>query len=602
MTDFVTRPDPVDERAVTRRLSAVRLHQALLAVAMLVPAALFGSAAYQNRLDVLHTGRDAIVRTADIMHEHARKVFETQELALGQVDEHLSDWNWDRVAEPATSAYLIQLKRRLDQVISIWVADRNGIIRAGSESWPAGSDIAMRDYFIRQRELDSGVFLSQPYVGLATKAASFALSRRRSSVTGAFDGTIHVAASPGYFQRFYAEAAPPYAHLAALIRADGFVLARDPPDERVERLAADGTFAQQIAAEPMAGNFRAALTLDGVERDWSYRRVGSYPAYVIFGVERAVLLEQWYANLWVYGAFAGMAAITLLAVSWLALTRSQAEQTALDQLRREIIQRQQAEQQLRHVQRLEAVGQLTGGIAHDFNNLMTAILGNLELIQRTATTALEGGGNAPLTKISRLAGTAVSAVQRGAKLTKSLLAFSRSQPLHMEPVDVNALLTEFSELVRRAMGSRVVLTLALDPALPQAWADSAQLEAAILNLSINARDAMAEHGDEWEGALQFTTGTALLGPDDLKGNPEAKPGRFVRIRVQDNGAGMPPEVAAKAFEPFFTTKPIGQGTGLGLSQVFGFVRQLGGHVTIESQLGEIDPNHGTGVTLFLPMV
>ena len=587
---------PADRRHAKLSLTAVRLYQVLLAAALLVPAALFGSAAYQNRIETLRAGNDTIVRTAAIMHEHARKVFETQELALDQIDERLDGRTLDEIAVPETSNFLARLQQKLEQVVSIWVAGPNGSILAGSQPWSPGSSIAGRDFFIRQRDADAGLYISEPFVGAATQKPSFAISRRLDPAEPGFHGTIHVAASPEYFQRFYAEASPPYEHFAALIRADGFILASDPPLPQIQRLQPGGTFIEQITRAPAAGSFRAKLSMDGLEREWSYRRVGSYPAYVIFGVKPGVTLRQWYANLWTYGTFASLAALTLLVVSWLALNRARAEQVALLQLRRESTQRQAAEQQLRHVQRLEAVGQLTGGIAHDFNNLMTAILGNLELIGRAAATiqpdpAAAEAGTAALDKIKRLASAASGAVLRGSKLTKSLLAFSRSQPLQTEPVDVNALLHEFVDLVRQAVGARVQVSLHLDPVVPPAWADAPQLEAAVLNLCINARDAM-----QGGGSVNIVTSPALMTASDLAGNPEAKPGRFVRIAIEDSGSGMPADVAAKAFEPFFTTKPIGQGTGLGLSQVFGFVRQLGGHVTIVSEIGR-----GTTVSLFLPL-
>lgn len=578
------------------RLSAVRLHQVLLAVALLVPMALFGSAAYKNRKEVIGAGADTIARTTAIIHEHARKVFETQELALGRIDERLDGKTQADIADPATSAFLGWLQKGLEQVVSICVADQNGLILASSQIWAPGSSIAGRDYFTHQRDADIGVYISEPFVGIATKKPFFAISRRLNANQPGFNGTVNIVASPDYFQRFFAEAAPPYEHFAALIRADGFILASDPPLPELDKLLPGGMFNQQITSEPIGGSFRTALSIDGVERDWSYRHVGAYPAYVLFGVRPDIILQPWYTNLQVYGALATLAALTLLAVSWLSLNRARAEQAALVQLRQEITQRQSAEHQLRHAQRLEAVGQLTGGIAHDFNNLMTAILGNLELIGRAADTirldpASAEAGNAALVKIRRLAHTAAGAVQRGSRLTKSLLAFSRSQPLHTEAVDVNDLLGEFSDLIRQAVGPRITVTFQLDPAFPQAWADAPQLEAAVLNLAINARDAM----DGGVGRLQIKTSPAMMTIIDLAGNPEAKPGPFVQISVEDTGSGMPPDVMAKAFEPFFTTKPIGQGTGLGLSQVFGFVRQLGGHVSIESEVG-----HGTSVSLFLP--
>ena len=577
------------ERSPERGTQAMRLHQALILASLGVPALLFAGAAWQSRKEVLREGRDTVARTAAIMLEHARKVFETQELALGQVNERIDGQDAKEIAQAGTSEFLRKLKGPLEQVVSVWVADEAGTVLAGSQPWKTGyASLASRDFFAAQRDADAGLYIGEPFVGLTTAMPSFALSRRRTGPDGQFIGTIHVSASPEYFRRFYAEAAPPYAHVAALMRNDGTILARNPPQPSgVVRWPPDSPLLAQMLARPSGGMFEARSEVDGKVRLWDYRKVGAYPAFVLFGVEHKVLMEQWHSQVLTYGLFAGGAALMLLGMSSLALRSALAEQSALRRLREESVQRLAAEQQLRHSQRLEAVGQLTGGIAHDFNNLMTAILGNLELIQRAAA----GGQANAADKIARLSNTAMTAVLRGSRLTKSLLAFSRSQPLQTEAVDVNGLISEFADLLRQAVGAPVELELLLAPGLPRAWADGPQLEAAILNLCINARDAMPGGGH-----LTVATGLATLLPKDLQGNAEAQPGAFVRIRVEDTGTGMPDEVAAKAFEPFFTTKPIGQGTGLGLSQVFGFVRQLGGHVTIRTA-----PGAGTGVSLFLPL-
>jgi len=575
-------------------LTSLRLHRLLLAAALLVPAILFGGAAWQDYGAVLREGRATITRTTAIMHEHARKVFETEELMLALVDQRVDGQTWSTISDPATSAFLRQLKEPMEQAVSVWIADGTGAIRAGSQPWEPGSGIASRDYFNVHRTGSVGTYISEQFIGRATGTVSFAISRRRSTPDGAFDGTMHVAASPEYFERFYAEAGAPYAHLALLLRADGAILASSPPFSNApQRLPPAGVLMRQIDAQPLGGTFDSRLALDGVERYYEYRRVGAYPVYVVFGVGRHALLAPWRENIRVYGLFAGFAALTLLGVSWLALRRAQAEQAALAQLRQENTQRLAAEQQLRHAQSMDAVGQLTGGVAHDFNNLLTAIHGNLELILR----ATRNDGPVPErrgshAKISRLATTAIKAVQRGSAMTKSLLAFSRTAPLQTEALDVNALLREFADLVRQAVGVAISVEFTPGEDLPRCWCDAAQLEAAILNLAINARDAMPDGG-----RLRIATGTAALSAHDLVGNSEAHAGQFVSVTVEDTGQGMPPEVAAKAFEPFFTTKPIGQGTGLGLSQVFGFARQLGGHVTLRST-----PGYGTAITLFLPAV
>ncbi len=565
----------------------VRLHQAMLAAALLVPAALFGAAAWRSLQEVRRGAADTVARTAAIMHEHARKVFETEELLLSLIEERVADLPPAEVASPFTSEFLRRVKAPLAQAVSAWIAGPDGAMLAGTHAWHADSNVAGYDFFRVQQTEGAGTYISGPYAGRSTGQASFAISRRRTGEDGGFGGTIHVAASPAYFAQFYHDAAPPYAHMALLLRADGAVLAREPADP-LTHSAPGGDLMQHIAEQPDGGVFQARLHLDGVDRTYAYRRVAGYPVYVVFGLDEAAIMRRWHDNLRMYGVFAGVAALTLLGVSLLALRGVRAEQAALLELRQESRQRQAAETQLRHSQRMDAVGQLTGGIAHDFNNLLTVVMGNLELIERAAGHLPDG--DLIRAKVIRLAGTAVTAVQRGAALTRSLLAFARRQPLQVVELDVNALLANFADLMRQAVGATVAVAFMPAPSLPLCRADPAQLEAAVLNLAINARDAMPEGG-----RLSVTTGTATLDAAALAGNPEAQPGPFITVTVADTGTGMTPDVAAKAFEPFFTTKPIGQGTGLGLSQVFGFARQLNGHAAIRSTPGE-----GTAITMFLP--
>ena len=568
-------------------MPSVRLHQVMLAAALLVPAALFGGAAWRNLQEVRREAADTAVRTAAIMHEHARKVFETEELLLSLIEERVADLPPAEVASPFTSEFMRRVKAPLAQAVSAWIAGPDGTTLAGTQPWRPGSNIAGYDFFQVHQAGSAGTYVSSPYVGRSTNQASFAISRERIGEDGGFGGTIHVAASPAYFAQFYRDAAPPSAHLALLLRADGALLAREPGED-LPRLAASDALMQRIAEQGGGGVFRARLLLDGVERTYAYRRVAGYPIYVAFGLDEAAVTQRWHGNLRMYGMFAGTAALTLLGVSLLALRAAKAEQGALLELRRESRQRQAAEAQLRHSQHMDAVGQLTGGVAHDFNNLLTVIMGNLELIERAAGHMPEG--DLIRAKVARLAGTALKAVQRGASLTRSLLAFARRQPLRVAVLDVNPLLADFAGLVRQAVGAPVAVTFVPAPDLPPCHADPAQLEVAVVNLAINAKDAMPEGG-----RLGIATGAATLDAAALADNPEAQPGTFVTVTVADTGTGMAPDVAAKAFEPFFTTKPIGQGTGLGLSQVFGFTRQLGGHVTIESA-----PGQGTAVTMFLP--
>ena len=249
---------------------------------------------------------------------------------------------------------------------------------------------------------------------------------------------------------------------------------------------------------------------------------------------------------------------------------------------RDLTERRMIEEQLRQSQKMEAIGQLTGGVAHDFNNLLTVIVGNLETIWRHAPT--DDG------KLRRALDQVTRGAQRAVTLTQQLLAFSRRQPLNPKPTDINRLVAGMSDLVRRTIGENIAVETVLAGGLWRVAIDAHQLESALLNLAVNARDAMPEGGK-----LTIETANAHLDDGYADKYPELTPGQYVVLCVTDTGTGMTADVIARAFEPFYTTKPIGQGTGLGLSQVYGFVKQSGGHVKLYSEAGE-----GTTVKIYLP--
>ena len=247
----------------------------------------------------------------------------------------------------------------------------------------------------------------------------------------------------------------------------------------------------------------------------------------------------------------------------------------------DMTKRMQAEAVLREAQKMQAIGQLTGGIAHDFNNLLTVILGNLETVQRKLPD-----DHALQARIGR----AVWASQRGASLTAQLLAFARRQPLAPAPIDLSLTVPELVPLLARTLGERIEVRFVGSAGLWAAMADAAQLENALLNLALNARDAMPDGG-----RLTLELANKVLDPAYARAHAEVTAGDYVMLAVSDTGHGMTAEVAARVFEPFFTTKPDGQGTGLGLAMVFGFIKQSRGHVKIYSE-----PDHGTSVKLYLP--
>jgi signal transduction histidine kinase len=255
----------------------------------------------------------------------------------------------------------------------------------------------------------------------------------------------------------------------------------------------------------------------------------------------------------------------------------------------DITERRRAEEErdrnrdeLRQAQKMEAVGNLTGGVAHDFNNLLTVIIGNLDLLQDDIT-----GNAAAEHKVE----TVLQAAERGAELTRLMLAFSRRQPLQSRPVDANELIRNTTRLLSRTLGEAISIELQEERALAPALVDESQLETALLNIAINARDAMPDGG-----TLTITTANAELDADYAALHPEVLAGPYVRIEIADTGIGMAPDIVERIFEPFFTTKSVGKGTGLGLSMVYGFIKQSGGHITVYSELGQ-----GTVFKLFLPL-
>lgn len=333
-------------------------------------------------------------------------------------------------------------------------------------------------------------------------------------------------------------------------------------DEHVDSFAASGVAARRM------GDRREIFGLrkDGSEfpAEASITQLGEEGGRIFMVVVRDVTERKRYE--------------ALLAQNNAQLEARVMERTAA--LEEESQRREEARAALIQAQRMEAFGQLTGGIAHDFNNLLAIVLGNLELLQARVTEE----------EASDLIRRAVGAAEMGARLTTRLLTFARRRPLAPALLNANDLMLGIAELLKRALGERITLTTVLARALWQTRADPSELENAVINLAINARDAMSKGGK-----LLIETVNESIGSDSPIA-AECGAGDYIAIRVTDTGSGMSPQTLKRAFEPFFTTKE-GRGTGLGLSTIYGFARQSGGHVTIESQLG-----HGTTVSLYLPRV
>ncbi|WHO38697.1 CHASE3 domain-containing protein [Sphingobium sp. AP49] len=298
-------------------------------------------------------------------------------------------------------------------------------------------------------------------------------------------------------------------------------------------------------------------------------------------------------NIWVTASLAVSAAfVIILGMLALRTARRRMEEAleserALSEANARLVaeaqERQAVEAQVRQLQKMESIGQLTGGIAHDFNNMLAIVIGSLDMVRRRLTPDTDA-------RVARGIDNATEGAQRAAQLTSRLLAFSRQQPLDPQPTDVNKLVGGMSEMLRRTIGETVRVETVLAGGLWRASIDSGQLESAILNLCVNARDAMPGGG-----RLTVETGNAHLDDAYATAHAEVLAGQYVMVSVTDSGTGMPAEVVERAFDPFFTTKGVGKGTGLGLSQVFGFVKQSRGHVKIYSE-----PGQGTVIKIYLP--
>ena len=370
--------------------------------------------------------------------------------------------------------------------------------------------------------------------------------------------------------------------IAASIRPEIFhdVLISQTNDGAVSALVdRRGTFversidAEHRVGQPATQYVRDAIrrTDQGLYRGTTYEGLSNYSAYHVsswsgWSAHIAVpssLIDTPTSWSFIVVGIAGLGSVLLAGLLIVLVLRDMAE-------------RRRAEETLRQSQKMEAVGQLTGGIAHDFNNLLTAIIGNLDLI-RTRASGHE--------RLQRLAENALEAARRGAKLSAQLLAFSRNQRMQVSPVTLPALLNGMSDLLAQSVGPAIKIRTHIDPDAAAVLSDANQLELALLNLAVNARDAMPNGGD-----VEISTRHAAYA--DVRGLPKRA---YIEIAVKDNGIGMADSVRHRAMEPFFTTKPVGQGTGLGLSQVYGIVRESGGLVFIEST-----PNEGTTIRMILP--
>jgi PAS domain S-box-containing protein len=694
---------------------AAHLLRLMLAAAIVLPTALFGYIAWRDREGYLARGIESARQTTQILHEHALKVFESDELAMDRLEDRIAGLDWGEIQRREQSLHdlISGIAAAHEQIVSMGLLDDTGRFVVTGQYPTRPLDLSDRDYVKAMLSGYQGTYIAAPVVGRFTGKAQFVAARPRRSASGRFDGALIASTDPDYFVRFWGTIIVEDGAVS-LFRDDGIVLATTSPAAReAGRIPADAPILARI--KDASVGMLTAHGLDGVERLYTYMKLQNYPVYVSYGIALDAVFAPWREHFVSYGLLAVamslcLAGMTVLVMRYLRSQEEAAGQLAdsaarlesemrireraesearrsqedyrtlylktpvmlhsidrsgrvinvsdfwLEQMgyrREEVIGRsssdflteasrrynievglpalmrdgfvrqmplqlvrkdgtvfdvltnslaardesgaflrslavsfdvtdwKRAEMQLRQAQKMEAIGQLTGGIAHDLNNLLTVILGNLERAELLARDPVRLG--------QALAG-AQRGADRAAALTSQLLAFARRQPLEPRVVDVGRLLTRLSDLLRRTLGEAIEIETVTAGGLWFAFCDPSQLESALVNLAVNARDAMHERGK-----LTLEASNASLDDDYAKTNVDAKSGQYVMLAVTDTGSGMAPDIVERAFEPFFTTKPEGKGTGLGLSQVFGFVKQSEGHVKIYSE-----PGQGTTVRIYVP--
>jgi two-component system NtrC family sensor kinase len=562
----------------SRQESAVRSLKMMMVGTVIVPLAIFCFAAWEHYGSLSRLTDERIARSLDIAVEQAQKVFQSIDVVFSSIDEFTkgrSDQDL-RQDEAGLSERLKSIVSAVSDIRSIWLFDANGRPIATSLLHPVPElNNSDRDYFTAQLDKSIGTYVGRVLVPRVGSEIFFSVSKKRHGRGSEFSGVAAVVVSPSVFEHFYERLARNTTASYAMIRSDGEVLARYPIAIRPGIILPESSgFRQTIARYPAGGQYTTVSGVDELERRFDVQRLGDLPVYATASLEVSSIRSEWLGWIASQAALGIPLILLFLALEYLTLRRTR-------DFYAEAARREHVEATLRQSQKMEAVGQLTGGIAHDFNNLLTIIIGNIESLARQFPET---------SRLHQKITNALEGARRAAQLTHRLLAFSRRQPLDPKPVDANQLISRASELLGRSLGERVEIETVRSAGLWLTEADPAELESAVINLAINARDAMPNGGK-----VTIETSNSFLDEAYCKQSEGVSPGQYVQISVTDQGIGMHPDAIAKAFEPFFTTKEAGLGTGLGLSQVYGFVRQSGGHIKIYSEVGS-----GTTVKMYLP--
>jgi len=592
----------------------------LVIAAMLVPAILVGLRFVQNRTSDINAALANLSATAnDISSDLDEKIQGTAQLHYGLARAR----DLDTSDKAACSAFLSAVREEYTQFTGILTIKPDGSLFCDSLRTNRTLDLRDREYF-KQALVANGVVTLQPVFGRLTGISVLQIAYPVRSESGELKFILLASFNLQKFADYHDKR---LSNEIGILLADkkGIVLAAPDGMNWTEPAGASIANSElfRFAAELDGQPLREVTDRDGQTQVWAVARspLGRDAGlHIMVGRSKDRLVAAANRRLYEDLAILAVASLLLFAGVWLLATMSVGRQVrrlatmatklGLGDLSARIapphpggelgglmtllngtaesLERQRADidelnQKLSQSQKMEAMGQLTGGVAHDFNNLLTVILGNAEhLAERLAANK----------ELHKIADDIATAAERGSDLTRSLLAFARKQPLMPRDIDIGQKILGMEQLLRRTLGEHVECEFRIDPGLWRASVDPGQLASALLNLVLNARDAMPSGG-----RLTVKVQNISLGEADVDVDGQARPGDYIMVAVTDTGTGMTAEVASRAFEPFFTTKDVGKGTGLGLSMVYGFAQQSGGSMQIRSE-----PGQGTAVKLFFPRV
>lgn len=505
---------------------------------------------WQSRAAELDRGRSTVVNLARLLDEQTFRVFQTSDLALRAIAERLEQRPAPPQDDPEIRQYMRALIAELPHLRALFTIGADGFITHDTDypNTPRVS-LADRSYFVAHRDdRGLGLHVDRPLTSRSVDRWFVPVSRRMENPDGSFAGVVVAAVEPTYFQDFYQELRLDSADAVALFGLDGILIARVPEMPAViGRAWPNLTVFDAMRTGGERGSFEVRSRFTGVRSLFAYSRIGGYPLVAVVALGTPDLLAGWRRLAIV--SLASAACITMMALLLWMLARKR---------RRE---RDAAMAAAAHFQKMDALGRMTSSLAHDFGNVLNVAASGVYLMRRNGAT-------------EDLLDAIEQAVERGTMLTRQLLGFAKRQELTLRPGDPNELLRSLQPMMTHAVGPRVQVTLEFAPGERLCPIDQAQFDAAVMNLVINAAQAMPEGG-----RILITTEDRLVpGP----GGAAAR--KMVSVRVKDTGSGIAPADLPRIFEPFFTTKQD-HGTGLGLAQVQEFMKRIGGDVTVESTLG-----------------